>query len=163
MGGERGGHICLTSASQESILVTATASSMLFSKFIFLQRVARTHSSVVRRSAKLSLHRSQPETTETCTFCFSLSFSANLFMAIWLWGAMPPVQVKTRGVKSARSTSLMRCPYSRIFWSSAVLNSCAGFWDALLRAKGETTFMSKYACPPESAAFNITVRFFFVR
>ena len=39
----------LTSASHESIRVTATASSMLFSMDIFLQRVARTHRSVVRR------------------------------------------------------------------------------------------------------------------
>ena len=99
-----GGPVSLTSASQESIRVTATASSMLFSMFNFLQRVARTQRSVVRRSAKLSLQRSQPDTTETWTFCFSLSFSASFFITKWLCGAIPPVQVKTNGLKSPRST-----------------------------------------------------------
>ncbi len=123
-----------------------TASSILLSKTGFFWRVARTHSRVVRNSAKLSLHLSQPDTTDSWRFCFVLSFSANLLSTKWLWGAMRPEQVKTSGVKSACSTLRMRSLYSRIFARSAFLNSCAGSRWTLLRAKGDTTFTSKYAC-----------------
>lgn len=50
----------------------------LVSKEIFFDRVARTHSSVVRSRAKLSLHRSQPDTSENSRFCFAQLFSQSL-------------------------------------------------------------------------------------
>ena len=49
--------ICSARTSHEPIFIVEAASSMLVSKEIFFDRVARTHSSVVRSRAKLSLHR----------------------------------------------------------------------------------------------------------
>lgn len=136
----------LTSASQWSILAAATPSSVLLSYWTFMLRVARTLSSVVRSRAKFSLQRNQPHTTENERFCFSLIFSASRLITKWQRGAMPPVQVNTSVVKSARSTSLIRGPCTQIFCNSAVLNICVGLLFRLLLAKGETTFTSKNAC-----------------
>ena len=70
--------MCSARTSHEPIFIVEAASSMLVSKEIFFDRVARTHRSVVRSKAKLNLHRSQPDTSENSRFCFVLSFSANL-------------------------------------------------------------------------------------
>ena len=55
-------------ASQEYMRAATTASSMLLSHTIFLQRVARTQSSVVRSRAKLNLHLSKLDTTDSWRF-----------------------------------------------------------------------------------------------
>ena len=71
-------------ASQEPIFIVEAANSMFVSNTTFLERVARTQRRVVRSRAKLSLHRSQPDTSENNRFCFKLSFSASLFKTTWL-------------------------------------------------------------------------------
>ena len=90
-----------------SIIIRAslTASSMLLSPTNLLRRVARTHKSVVRSRAKLSLHLNHPDTTDCWIFFFLLNCSASRFITIWHCGAMPPVHVNTRGLKSPCSTS----------------------------------------------------------
>ena len=67
------------------------------------------------------------QTRPTVGYSASYSSAQQRFIIKWHWGAIPPVQVKPSGLKSACSTSRMRSRYSRIFAFSAILNNCAGF------------------------------------
>ena len=70
--------MCSARTSHEPIFIVEAASSMLVSKEIFFDRVARTHRSVVRSRAKLNLHRSQPDTSEQQVLFYTQLFSQSL-------------------------------------------------------------------------------------
>src|ERR1700722_879749 len=91
--------------------------SGLLTNFLFLVPLKQTRD--VRRRAKEKRHLSQPATTELGSCFFSAKTSVSFLRARLDWGAIPPVVVNTRGVKSPCSTWRILALYSRIFDFSA--------------------------------------------
>src|SRR3982751_914481 len=104
------------------------------------------HIRVVRKRAKEKRHRSHPETTEVTRSCCSDIKAEIRLRKSCIRGPMPPAVVNTRGVKSACSIWLILALYSRSFCCSASWKRLLCGLLRLLRANGETTLISKYAC-----------------
>ena len=109
-------------------------------------RVPLRQTKVVRKRAKEKRHRNQPATTEFVRSCCSDMVWEMRLRKSCMRGAMPPAVVKTRGVKSACSIWFILALYSRSFCCSASWKRVLCGLLRLLRANGETTLISKYAC-----------------